>query len=51
VGCPEYSESRPHLSLQLVLMAANGMLYPPQYRRLVTKECNLYHKRKVEYPE
>jgi hypothetical protein len=50
--CPEYNETRPDPTLQLVLQAGSaGIPYSRQYNRLATKECKLYHKRKVEYPE
>jgi hypothetical protein len=47
-GCPEYRERRPDSTLARVLSSGIGMTYPRQYTDVVIKECNLYHKRKVE---
>jgi len=46
-GCPEYKETLPDQTAQLILMTGMGMIYP-QNRVLVIKECKRYHKRKVE---
>jgi hypothetical protein len=48
-GCPEYRESLVDQTAQLALLAGMGMIYLPDYKRVIIKECTRYHKRKVEY--
>jgi hypothetical protein len=46
-GCPEYRERRYDSASALISMTSMGVAYP-QYRKVVVKECRLYHKRRVE---
>ena len=51
IECPEYKESVVDQTPQLTLLAGMGMIYLPDYKKIVIKECSRFHKRKVEYLE
>jgi len=49
VGCPEYTEVRVDKTLELSLLSGLGSFSPTQFMAKIVKECQRFHKRKVEY--